>query len=437
MRPLFGKSEERLRAMIPAPPSAPSAIPTDLSMFYNVDIPDERAHETAQRFREQDFVAYAYVEPRVGLPVRDVAPAPAPAEPPSVSPDFVNRQDYLGVPPTGINASTFAWQMPGGRGAGVRIIDIEGAWRLTHEDLLGNQGGLVAGTQINDINWRNHGTAVVGVIGGDNNGFGVSGVAPDAMIQTISHNTLGIGSFPSGVAAGITTAAEMLSPGDIILIEAHAPGPRNNFVDIGGQLGFVAMQYWPEVYAAITFATVVKGVIVVEAAGNGAENLDDPIYSIAPPGFPPFWSPFNRSIGDNASIIIGAGAPPPNTHGHGTTDPDRSRLQFSNFGACVDAQGWGGEVTTCGYGDLQGGLDENLWYTDRFGGTSSASPIVVGALACIQGTLKAAGRPLLTPVSARNLLRSFGSPQEDAPGRPASQRIGNRPDLFFMISGLV
>jgi len=29
----------------------------------------------------------------------------------------------------------------------------------------------------------------------------------------------------------------------------------------------------------------------------------------------------------------------------------------------------------------------------------------------------------------RSVLRSTGSPQQDAPGRPASQRIGNRPNL--------
>ena len=65
--------------------------------------------------------------------------------------------------------------------------------------------------------------------------------------------------------------------------------------------------------------------------------------------------------------------------------PDRSRLDFSNYGARVDVQGWGREVTTTGYGDLQGGLNEDLWYTDHFSGTSSASPVVVGALAANAG----------------------------------------------------
>src|SRR5262245_6809665 len=67
MRPLFGKTEERLRAMIAATPATPGPIGPDLSVFYHVDVPDDRLHEVAQRFREEDFVAYAYVEPRVGL----------------------------------------------------------------------------------------------------------------------------------------------------------------------------------------------------------------------------------------------------------------------------------------------------------------------------------------------------------------------------------
>src|SRR3546814_10256333 len=103
-----------------------------------------------------------------------------------------------------------------------------------------------------------------------------------------------------------------------------------------------------------------RGVIVMSAAGNGAENLDDPLYNTRPAGFPATWrNPFNRNLADSGSILIGAGAPPPGTHGrnHG---PDRSRLDFSNFGSSIDAQGWGREVTTCGYGDLQGGANEDL-----------------------------------------------------------------------------
>jgi hypothetical protein len=99
-------------------------------------------------------------------------------------------------------------------------------------------------------------------------------------------------------------------------------------------------------------------------------------------------------------------------------------------------QGWGREVTTTGYGDLQGGPDEDLWYTNRFSGTSSASPIVVGAVACLQGALRGANKPLLSPATARDLLRNTGSPQQSAPARPVTQRIGNRPDLKSALTAL-
>ena len=40
----------------------------------------------------------------------------------------------------------------------------------------------------------------------------------------------------------------------------------------------------------------------------------------------------------------------------------------------------------------------------------------------------------LSPARARELLRSTGSAQQDEPGRPATQRIGNRPNLFQLIA---
>ena len=66
----------------------------------------------------------------------------------------------------------------------------------------------------------------------------------------------------------------------------------------------------------------------------------------------------------------------------------RSRIWFSNYGKIVNVQAWGWHVTTLGYGDAQGGASENTWYTLRFSGTSSASPIVTGSVACLQGRAK-------------------------------------------------
>lgn len=232
-----------------------------------------------------------------------------------------------------------------------------------------------------------------------------------------------------GSAGAIRKAADLLSAGDIILIELHRPGPNATG---SGQFGFIAMEWWPDDYAAIRYATN-KGVIVVEAAGNGSQDLDAAVYNTRPVGFPASWrNPFNPANPTSGAVVVGAGAPPPGTHGrnHG---PDRSRLGFSNYGRRVDCQGWGREVTTTGYGDLQGGTNEDLWYTDTFSGTSSASPIVVGALACVQGVLRSQGGTLLTPARAITTLRATGSPQQNAPDRPATQRIGNRPNLRQLI----
>jgi subtilisin family serine protease len=140
---------------------------------------------------------------------------------------------------------------------------------------------------------------------------------------------------------------------------------------------------------------------------------------------------------DSGAILVGAGAPPPGMHGVDQWGSDRSRLAFSNYGSALDAQGWGREVTTTGYGTKQGGTNENLWYTDGFAGTSSAAPIVAGALACLQGALRQAAAPLLTPATARQILRTTGSPQQDAPDRPATQRIGNRPNASQMLRQLL
>ncbi len=106
----------------------------------------------------------------------------------------------------------------------------------------------------------------------------------------------------------------------------------------------------------------------------------------------------------------------------------RSRIWFSNYGRIVNVQAWGYHVTTLGYGDAQGGA-ENRWYTLRFSGTSSASPIVTGAVACIQGRARVRRRRPLTPAQVRRLLIATGTPQVAGPGVPRSQRIGPQPNL--------
>lgn len=430
IRPLFGASEERVLAAVPsdvplgadddAPPMA-----AEMARFYHVDAPDDRLDELARQLLDSPAVAAAYVKPASGLPtlaqvdVRLNDMPPDVGDAPPATPDFTSRQGYLDPAPGGVDAR-WAWTQPGGRGNGVRIVDCEWGWRFTHEDLVQNQGGVIAGTAdpTADSNATNHGTAVLGEISGDVNTFGITGIAPNAVISGSA--------FSVASSTAIKSAADRLGQGDIILLEIHRGGP--NYPGGDTQFGFIAIEWWPDDYLAIRYA-VNKGIVVVEAAGNGSQNLDDAVYDTGQQGFPSWWrNPFRRTTLDSGAVVVGAGAPPSGNFG-----PDRSRLDFSNYGACVDAQGWGREVTSTGYGNLQGGTNVDLWYTNSFSGTSSASPIVMGALACTQGALRANARPLLSPARARELLRSTGSPQQDATGRPASQRIGNRPNLRALI----
>ncbi len=397
--------------------------PDGLACYFTADVPADQMEEVAARLIRCESVEAAYVKPRAELAtiVVDSPEGIAPA----VTPNLRNRQLYLNAAPVGIDAD-YAWARSGGKGDGVTVVDCEWGWNLDHEDLIQKNGGVLCGSSSSN---DNHGTAVWGEIGADHNGFGVMGIAPNAELGASSFATL-------PTATAIKCAADKLVAGDIILLEIHRRGPNG----VGGpnsQQGYIAVEWWPDDFAAIRYA-VNKGIIVVEAAGNGWENLDDAAYNTPGAGFPASWkNPFKLSNPSSGAVIVGAGSPPPGTHGRNTSPwnlpyVDRARCGFSNWGSRVDAQGWGWEVTTTGYGTLQGG-DRDRWYTDTFSGTSSASPIVTGALASVQGVLKAKNMPLLTSQRARSLLRSTGSPQTSAPNRPASQRIGNRPSLRQLI----
>ncbi len=303
------------------------------------------------------------------------------------TPSYVSMQGYLDAAPTGIGALVVAAN-PGARGAAMRVVDIEGAWLWTHEDLP--SPFFTAGSPLADLSWRNHGTAVLGEIRGIDNAYGVRGIVPDC---AVGGSSIGDQSVPGAIAS----AAAALAAGDLILIELHAPGPNANG---SGQYGYVAMEYWQDNFEAIALATA-AGVIVCEAAGNGEQNLDDPVYQ----------GLFDRTVRDSGAIVIGA--------------TDGSALYpawFTNHGTRVDCNGWGFNVVTCAYGDLQGG-DETQWYTAGFSGTSSASPIVTGAAAALQGMIDAWYGYRVDARLARHVLNVTGTPVN------GPQLIGTRPNL--------
>ena len=134
--------------------------------------------------------------------------------------NFEPAQGYLHVAPDGIDAMA-VWPMPGGKGQSVTICDIEGNWNLTHEDLPAGIP-LIGGTVIDDLGWRNHGTAVLGEMVSKPGDTGTVGIAHQARAKV--HSAIVDGVF--NTAAAIAGATAVLNAGDTILIELQADRAR-------------------------------------------------------------------------------------------------------------------------------------------------------------------------------------------------------------------
>lgn len=364
---------------------------------------EEDSEQLANRLTRYKTVWKAVVAPR---PV----PAVAPTGTSTLSRNFEPAQGYLDSARNGIGAKD-AWLQFGAKGKGVKICDIEGNWNFKHEDLPSFT--KIGGDLINDLGWKNHGTAVLGEMVSKPGRSGVVGISHQATAVVQAAVINGVWN----TAGAIANATARLSKGDVILIELQGTGPNSKYV---------AMQYWDDVFSAIRAATT-KGITVVEAAGNGNENFNLAVFN---------GTGLKK---DSGAIVVGAGIPPTNHFDffgdawgfqkYGLIGKPRSRIWFSNYGRIVNVQAWGWHVTSTGYGDAQGGRSQNRWYTHRFSGTSSASPIVTGAVACIQGYAKAKlGHPL-TPARVRNILVNTGTRQVSGPGVPLSQHIGPQPNL--------
>src|SRR5262249_44121165 len=156
---------------------------------------------------------------------------------------------------------------------------------------------------INDLAWRNHGTAVLGEMIAIPDGKGCVGISHKA--KSAVHSVIVNGVF--NAAAAIAGATSQLNAGDVILIELQATGPNSKYV---------AMQYWPDIFSAIQ-AAVAKGITVVEAAGNGDENFDLAVFN---------GTGLQK---DSGAIVVGAGVPPTNHvdfDGFGTALPSYASL---------------------------------------------------------------------------------------------------------------
>ncbi|UGT45143.1 S8 family serine peptidase [Nocardia yamanashiensis] len=372
------------RVLAPLPPGH-GGPERPLDRYRRIEVRDrDTALALAEELAADPAVETAYVEG---------GPTPPPVHP---ADDPRNAaQHYLDAAPAGIDAR-WAWQQSI-TGAGVACVDLEQGWTLNHEDLVAANISLLSGV---NTAYHGHGTAVLGELGAVDNTVGGVGIAPHATFSVVSQYRAG-GAYST--AEAIVSVSNVLVPGSVLLLEAQTVYSTSGS-------SYVPVEVEEAVFDAIR-AACDKGLVVVEAAGNGSYDLD----TFTDTKGKTVLKRGSADFKDSGAIMVGAAS---------SAVPHR-RLGFSNFGSRVDCFGWGEHIDTTGDGWMSRRTDD---YTTDFGGTSGASPIVAGAAVLIQSStnIRADSEYM------RALLTTWGTASAD----PATDRIGVMPDVRRTIQGL-
>lgn len=302
----------------------------------------------------------------------------------AMSADLRKYQGYLEAASRGGIGARYAWKLPGGDGRGITVVDLEWGGHDGHEDLPAELFPKPPGQ-------AEHAVQTLGLIGALRNEFGIDGIASgaDVTMEVVRASSGGTTGDFLKIEAVLEGLGKSLDAGDVVLLELQA---KFQPPDIAIATSNLPVEYSPSIREAID-AISDLGIYVVEAAGNGGENLADFGLDQA-----------HRS----AAIMVGAG-----------DYKRRSKVPASNYGTRVDLQAWGNYVVTTGEGSLQSHKDPRRRYSQTFNHTSSASAIVAGAVACLSGIVSAHGIDPLTPTAMRDLLVRTGTPQ------PAKDRKKN------------
>lgn len=364
--------------------------PPDLLTYFAIDCPSDLDPEVlAKELSTWHIVQAAYVEG-------------GPTPPPQVNAADDLRspnQGYLQPAPGGIDAQ-FAWTFTGGEGTGIQFVDMEQGWVLNHEDLAGANITLISGV---NQSFHSHGTSVLGEVVAVDNNVGCVGITPFASARVVSQWRT---SSTYNTADAILSAISMLSFGDVILLEAQTTLPGTTFLPV---------EVEQAVFDVIRLGTAL-GVVIIEAAGNGSNDLDN------------FTDSSGRRIldrnstdyRDSGAIMVGAGS----------SIAPHSRLNFSNFGSRIDCYAWGENVDT-----LTGPNGTTTNYTTTFGGTSSASPIITGAAISVQGVAQDRLGYRFSPRQLRSILSD--PVNGTVSNNPATDRIGVMPNLRGIITNVL
>ncbi|PFL76356.1 S8 family peptidase [Bacillus cereus] len=376
-------------------------ISSNLLNYYIVETQDDiDVQALLTKFEKSSLVETAYLQeeeapPAERLPNLSVNPYDEPR---------LTRQGYLEPAPLGINAP-YAWSIKGGDGKGTTFVDMEYGWLFNHEDLVNQKIELISGQ--NKSEHHDHGTSVLGIVSAEDNNIGGIGIAPKAKVKVVSQ-IRDNGNY--NTADAILSAVNNMQAGDILLLEAQAT------YDGYGDKNYFPVEVKPDIFDAIRMGTN-KGIIIIEAGANGGNDLDQ----FRDRNGKQVLNRNSPEFKDSGAIMVGAAS----------ARVPHKRSYFSNYGSRVDVYGWGNAVDTT---DAKPSEFITNLYTSSFAGTSSASPIIAGAAASIQGIAKNNQGRVYTPRQLRDILSdsSTGTKSND----PTSDKIGVLPDLKAILSKL-
>lgn len=405
-QPLLRLSGEYLAGLEERAAAHSNRAQPDLAGMFEVRAVDATIERLAAELNALDSIEFVHFK-RVNVvpPCNDIAPA---------TNNFAAGQTYRGADP-GLNF-TAAAALGNITGTGMNLSNVEYAFILGHEDLCNIT--VEAGQTFNPANLmrgdHNHGAATLGQLVALNNTYGCTGLVPNTAVFFFPESSAQEGwRRESAIAAAM---GPHLFVGDVLMLEMQTSHPDDpNFL--------VPAEFDPDVWL-LTRNAVDSGLVVVAAAGNGNQNLDDP----------------NRyedyiDLGHSGAILVGAG----------DGSAAHRKMGFSSFGSRIDVQAWGMNVTTLGYGGLfdpnsagnpndpndPNVSDPNFHrqrYTSGFSGTSSATPMIAACAVGIQGHILTRFGGALSAARVRDALVDTGLAQTGGGGN-----IGPLPDMVAAV----
>jgi hypothetical protein len=312
-----------------------------------------------------------------------------------------------------------------GQGTTVAVIDISAF--VEHEDLVNRvnpePGQTPVLIQQNPID-PDHGTAVLGVIGAEDNGFGITGIASGAQLNFYPSVSIEEG---ERLLAALTQALIDLDEGDVICLpigfngNAAVSSPSVNFlVRLGTDAGIATVCSAGNAGIGINPGPIDSGAIIVTACWPGYRLGAAPLFQPQPDGLAGLnYCRYQQSNYEPLEPIPG-------------------------IDQAAAVSGWGAGVASCGYGDLFRGdnaspdqlqVNQLRTYTsgESFQGTSAAAAMIAGWVSRLQGfSLAFFGTAL--PVAETPLPPDV--PQDPANAGSNLRSALKAPGNFFLQCGL-